>query len=182
MTTQQLTGILQPSSSSIIASTMLNGNNRTTVDHRLTSDTTSTSDAGLSLSLAQLAQKASQRHRRSSRYFIDMVLALFVDLLFRLCLVRVHRRRNVDGRGVCFKHSFILNSIFQQYHRFRLYERDPFTNKPMKSNAMSDTSNTNVSNLRTSAVVLPGSTGTFQNVPSSTHSFNSIVFPSQTVR
>jgi hypothetical protein len=62
LTTQQLTGIIHQPSNSILPTTIINGNNSSLDESR-----TSTNNNNLSLSLSQIAQKVSHRHRRSSR-------------------------------------------------------------------------------------------------------------------
>lgn len=71
LTTQQLTGIVhQPTirpSNSILPTTIINGNNLQTYDHNSSMEESKASQNNLSLSLSQIAQKVSHRHRRSSR-------------------------------------------------------------------------------------------------------------------
>ena len=86
----------------------------------------------------------------------------------RIHLVQVHRRRNVEDQGLFMDKSNQTST----FPFFRLYERDPFTNKPVKND-------TNYTEL-----TLPGPipTAQFNALPLHSTPCNSLIFPNQNVR
>ena len=70
-------------------------------------------------------------------------------------------------------------------YAFRLYERDPFTNKPIKSRPMPESTELTVPNVTssTTALLMPGqtTTTTFNNLHSHTNGGTSLIFPSQPI-
>lgn len=63
----------------------------------------------------------------------------------------------------------------------RLYERDPFTNKPIKSRSMHEGTEVTIPNLTTTTATLlmPGQTTTFNSLHPHTNGCASLIFPTQ---
>jgi hypothetical protein len=59
---------------------------------------------------------------------------------------------------------------------FRLYERDPFTNKPIKS----DLTPTELT-IPNTTLLVPGQTTTYNTLPTHSNGRSSLIFPNQTV-
>ena len=85
------------------------------------------------------------------------------------------------GRPRYDHHRMTLEEITEENLRFRLYERDPFTNKPKKSHATPEKAEVPAPTLTTATVLIPKTTNNFHNLQPAAPSYNSIIFPRQTV-
>ena len=66
-------------------------------------------------------------------------------------------------------------------HIFRLYERDPFTNKPIKSDVTSPSTELTIPTVANTTLLVPGQTTTFNTIPTHTNGCSSLIFPNQSV-
>ncbi len=72
------------------------------------------------------------------------------------------------------------------FYFFRLYERDPFTNKPIKSRPTHENTEVtipNVATTTTTTLLMPGhtTTTTFNNIHPHTNGCTSLIFPNQSI-
>ncbi|CAF1624942.1 unnamed protein product [Adineta ricciae] len=63
--------------------------------------------------------------------------------------------------------------------RPRLYERDPFTNKPIKSDVASPNTELTIPTVANTTLLVPGQTNTFNAIPTHTNGCSSLIFPNQ---
>ena len=98
-------------------------------------------------------------------------------------LVLVYRRKNVDDRGSFTPFFFGQYGLFS---RFRLYERDPFTNKPIKSRPMPEGTELTLPTLSattTTTLLMPGpaTNTTFNTLHPHSNGCASLIFPHQSM-
>ncbi len=114
-------------------------------------------------SVIVIVDRAGKRKLKGKDFFI----------IFLLLLVQVHRKRNVEGQGLFNQRYEVFIVIFI----FRLYERDPFTNKPIKSDVPSSEIT-----MPNTTLLLPGHVTSYSPLPIQTNGCNSLIYPNQNVR
>ena len=95
-------------------------------------------------------------------------------------LVPAHRARNVVVQGKRVQRNSHEQFVTRKMRLCRLYERDPFTNKPTKHQLNLEQATLAPANT-TNATLLMSSTTPVGHLQPHSHAYNSIIFPDHTV-
>ncbi|CAF1206065.1 unnamed protein product [Rotaria sordida] len=180
MTTQQLTGITQlPATASLI-----NGCNIVTHQPSLLQPNPILPTSILNGNSIQSHGRDLSPIHNENDSSLDDISALdgstTPDLGLSLSLSQIARKANHRHRR-----SSSSSLSKKKRGRPRLYERDPFTNKPIKSRPMPEGTELTIPNVTatTTTLLIPGqtTTTTFNNIHPHTNGGTSLIFPSQPI-